>query len=104
MTELLPTQADRDAAWPFYETTIDWPATHEFKANWMAGGMDHSRIIQAFARHAAEARLSTEAAIVAWLREQFEAKRYGPGYDDYDPGADMYDVIADAIEQGKCRG
>lgn len=49
----------------------------------------------------AAARASERAAIVAWLRETFEKRRYGSQGDyDYAAQNDMYDVIADAIERG----
>lgn len=96
MTELLPTQADRDAA---AKTALSYAETENGKAQlrWDIANAkrDGHPLVQAFARH----RLSTEAAIVAWLREQ------GPVTQDFQADLihDWIDNLADAIEQGAWR-
>lgn len=61
------TQADREAAWPFYRAAVDYPATHEFKANWMLGHLDNATIVQAFARHRIEAARPVSGEPVGYI-------------------------------------
>lgn len=88
MTELLPTQADRDAAADFCIWLI---ADHDKAKAIRSGALDDDEGVQAFAAH----RQSTEAVIVAWLRTHpiIEYK-----------SEVAWDDLADALEQGMHHG
>ena len=56
-------------------------------------------LLETLARHRTQAVEAERGRAVAWLRDKFEAIRYG-GDGDYQPSGDMYDTIADQIARG----
>lgn len=103
MTKLDETPGDRESA-----ANLLWDKGTESHARILSGdcrGEWEGDLVQAFARH----RLSTEAAIVAWLRAESariqELMSDEVGMSDMRIGVQLkVDQIADAIEQEKHRG
>lgn len=52
MRDIIPTQADRERAWPFRPD----PYVSGDKGPWLAGNYDHVPLIRAFAAHAKQER------------------------------------------------